>query len=323
MSRKKIGVIRGGPSSEYDVSLKSGQAVLKHLPNKYEVIDIFIDKDGQWHYNGLPVKPEDIFHKLDVVFNALHGEFGEDGKIQQLMDQFGVKYTGSQALASALGMNKIQSKKIFKNCGLKTPFGMEFRKGDSSIEEFQQRIFRTMPLPVIIKPADKGSSVGVTKAKNFEEIGFGLTSAFAVSDLVMAEEFISGKEATCGVVSNFRGCDVYSLMPVEIRQPDPTAVFSYDEKYSGATLEVCPGNFSAEEKKILQEAAAIAHKSLGLRHYSRSDFIVSPKRGVYILETNTLPDLTEHSLLPKSLAAIGCTLADFFEHLIQLTMKGK
>ena len=113
MQKIRVGIVRGGPSSEYYVSLKTGQTVLRHLPEKYIPVDILIDKTGLWHKDGWQTTPEDIFRNVDVIFNALHGEYGEDGKIQQLMDQFGVSYTGSQALASAIGMNKLQSKNIF------------------------------------------------------------------------------------------------------------------------------------------------------------------------------------------------------------------
>ena len=127
MIKKKVGVLRGGPSSEYDVSLKTGKSVMDNLmmqaglADRYEVLDIFIDKEGTWHYLGAPIKPEKVFKKVDVIFNALHGAYGEDGTVQKLLDYFNIPYTGSTALASAVGMNKVLSKKIYKNNNLKTP----------------------------------------------------------------------------------------------------------------------------------------------------------------------------------------------------------
>jgi D-alanine-D-alanine ligase len=135
----------------------------------------------------------------------------------------------------------------------------------------------------------------------------------------MVEEFIRGKEATCGVVEKMRDHDLYPLMPVEIR-PKGKKMFDYDAKYSGETEEICPGNFNNEEKLELHRLAQLAHRELGLRHYSRSDFIVSP-RGVYYLETNTLPGLTTESLLPKELAASGLQYPNFLEHLINLALR--
>jgi D-alanine-D-alanine ligase len=322
MNRTRVGVLRGGPSVEYDVSLKTGQAVLNNLSEKYEGVDIFIDKNGVWNKNGKVVKPEDVFKSIDVVFNALHGEYGEDGKIQQLMDQFGVKYTGSNALASALGMNKIMAKKILKENGIKMPTYSEYRKG-IDVSETAAKIFKSMLMPVIIKPADRGSSLGLTKAATAKEIEEGLNKVFAISDIALVEEFIKGREATCAVVDNFRGENIYSLLPIEIVIDDKERMFDFEQKYSGGTKEICPGDFSKEDKQSIQEISAKVHKLLGLRHYSRSDLIVTPKRGVYFLEVNTLPGLTEHSLLPKSLEAVGTTLTQFLDHVIDLALHNK
>jgi len=324
MSKIRVGVLRGGPSSEYDVSLKSGQVVLKFLsPEKYQVLDILIDKDGIWHKNGIPAKPEDIFRSTDVIFNALHGEYGEDGKVQQLMDHFSVKYTGSKALASAIGMNKLLAKKILKENNIKTPAYLIFRKGETDISDMAHKIFRSMLIPVIIKPTDRGSSVGLTKAATIKEMELGLEKVFAVSETAIVEEFIRGREATCGVVDQYRGQKIYSLLPVEIIISDKERVFDFEQKYSGNAREICPGNFSKEEKDYIQNTSVKVHKLLGLSHYSRSDFIVTAKRGIFFLEVNTLPGLTETSLLPKSLEAIGMSLNQFLDHVIQLALKSK
>jgi len=320
MQRIKVAVLRGGPGVESEVSMKSGKNILENLSDKYIPVDVFVAKDKAWYLDGVSITPEKLFRIADVVFNAMHGEYGEDGKVQQLMDHFGVKYTGSRALASALGMNKALTKDIFIKAGLKTPVYKVIKKGDN-LEGIDQVIFKTFPMPGIVKPGGSGSSIGVSLVKTLKEILPAIEKALKYSNVVIVEEFIKGKEATCGVVENFRGETIYPLLPVEILQPKEFEFFGYDAKYSGCSCEVCPGNFSDKEKKTIQNMAVEAHRILGLRHYSRSDFIVSPKRGIYILEVNTLPGLTKESLLPKSLEAVGCSLTHFLDHVITLALE--
>ena len=320
MQRIRVAVLRGGPGVESDVSMKSGKNVLENLSDKYIPMDVFVAKDKSWYLDGISISPEKVFKNTDVVFNAMHGEYGEDGKVQQLMDHFGVKYTGSKALASALGMNKVLAKDIFIKAGLKTPIYKVIRKGDN-IEGLDHTIFKTFPMPAIVKPGGSGSSIGVSLVKVLKDIIPAIEKALKYSDIIIVEEFIKGKEATCGVVEKFRKEAIYPLLPVEITTPKEFEFFGYDAKYSGCSGEICPGNFSENEKKIIQGMAVEAHRVLGLRHYSRSDFIVSPKRGIYILEVNTLPGLTKESLLPKSLDAVGCDLSYFLDHVITLALE--
>ena len=322
MSRKKVGVLRGGPSSEYEVSLKTGKSVIDNLADRYEVLDIFIDKEGVWHYLGTPIKPEHVFKKVDVIFNALHGAYGEDGTVQKLLDTFNIPYTGSTALASAVGMNKVLSKNVYKNSKLKTPLHKTISRSDD-IKKEVINLFKTFPMPAVVKPVNGGSSVGTAIATTLTDLEIAVFDALKYSDTALIEEFIAGKEATCGVIDNFRDENIYALLPVEIRKPDESAFFDYNAKYGGQSQEICPGNFTEVEKRMVQQMAQEAHKGLGLRHYSRSDFMIHPKRGVYILETNTLPGLTGESLLPKSLKAVGCSLPDFLDHLIKMAIDGK
>ena len=321
MSKIKVGVLRGGPSSEYEVSLKTGKSVIDNLPEQYEALDIFISKDGTWHYSGTPMEPQHVFKKVDVIFNALHGTYGEDGVVQKLMDQFSIPYTGSTALASAVGMNKVLSKKVYNNFNIKTPIHTLIIKGcDISLES--ARVFKTFPMPAVVKPHCSGSSVGVSIVQTLPELENAIYKALDYSDTAIVEEFIAGREATCGVIDGFRNQEVYSLLPIEIGKSKESTFYDYDAKYISDTQEIiCPGNFTAEEKKNIQEMAIKAHQALGLRHYSRSDFMIHPRRGVYILETNTLPGLTDHSLVPKSLVAIGSSLPEFLDHLITLALK--
>ena len=323
MSKKKVGVLRGGPSSEYEVSLKTGKSVMDNLADRYEVLDIFIDKEGVWHYLGVPIKPERIFKMVDVIFNALHGAYGEDGTVQKLMDTFGIPYTGSTALASAVGMNKVLSKNIYKNNNLKTPLHKTISKNDD-IQIEVVKLFKTFPMPVVVKPVNGGSSVGTAIAKTLADLELAISDALKYSDTALIEEFIAGKEATCGVIDNFRNEAIYALLPVEIGKSKESTFYDYNAKYISNTQEIiCPGNFTEVEKRMVQQMAQEAHKVLGLRHYSRSDFIIHPKRGIYILETNTLPGLTDHSIIPKSVKAIGCSLPDFLDHLITLALAEK
>ncbi|MEI6297086.1 MAG: D-alanine--D-alanine ligase family protein [bacterium] len=321
MHKIRVAVLRGGISSEYDVSLITGGSVLKALRDKYDTKDILIDKSGEWHLDGLPVHPERVCRSVDVVFNALHGEYGEDGKVQQILNLFSVPYTGSGAVPSAVAMNKALTKDLFKKHQIKTPMGFVFDKGNAT--EIANYIFRKISPPWIVKPASGGSSVGVTLAKTFAELENGILEAFRYGDKVIIEEFIKGREATCGVIDNFRGQKVYSLLPVEIIKPTARDFFDYECKYDGSTKEVCPGNFDQETKDEIQNIAMKIHNAMSLRHYSRSDFIVSPRRGIYALEVNTLPGLTPQSLFPKSLAAIGCSYEDFLDHLIGLALEAK
>lgn len=316
----RVGVLRGGPSLEYDVSLKTGEAVLKNLPEHYLGVDVFISRDGVWHYHGLPRKPLQILKHLDVVFNAMHGEYGEDGKVQQILDYHQTPYTGSQSFASALAMNKAMAKEVYRRQGIKTPVAMVVTASKYRAEDIHS-IFRSFHLPAIVKPIASGSSFGVEKVENFHELGETLPRILAEFNSVLIEEFISGREATCGVVENFRGQKLYSLLPVEIIKPASKDFFDYEAKYGGGSQEICPGNFSVAEKMEIQKLAKEAHQALGLRHYSRSDFIVHPKRGIYTLETNTLPGLTSESLFPKSLEAVGSDLPNFLDHLVQLAIQ--
>lgn len=319
MHRIKVAVLRGGPSSEFEVSLNTGKNVIENMPDKYIPTDVFISKDGTWHVDGVIVHPSKIFQSTDVIFNALHGQYGEDGRIQQFLDKHNVKYTGSKALASALAMNKLMAKDIYKKAGLKTPIHKVVKEGEN-LSELSHHIFRTFPMPAIVKPNGSGSSYGVALVKTQKDIEKAIKEAFKHSDTVIIEEYISGKEATCGVVDKFKGKNLYSLLPIEIIKPADRDFFDYDAKYTGISKEICPGNFTKTESEEIQNLAILAHEALGLNHYSRSDFIVNPRRGIYILETNTLPGLTKESLIPKSLTAVGSSISQFLDHIITLAL---
>lgn len=347
MATTRVGVLRGGPSDEYEVSLKSGAAVLAALTHerftdRYAVRDILIARDGTWHISGVPIEPQRAFAQADVFVNALHGTYGEDGKLQAILDNHGVAYTGSRALASAVGMNKALTKKVFKQHGIKTPSHILVEDLDPAeldeimISRIARRILGVFPLPAVVKPATSGSSVGISIVHSIGDLEPALREALRYCDpehtLVIIEEFIAGREATVGVIDHFRGERFYALPAVEIRHG--REFFDYEAKYSDvhavdtagkriAAEEIVPGHFSVKEKAELEQLARDIHAALGLRHYSRSDFIVSPRRGIYALEVNTLPGLTTASLIPKALAAVGSSLPDFLDHIIGLALAGK
>ena len=320
MSMIRVGVLRGGPSREYDVSLQTGQSVLTYLPEHYKAHDILITKDGVWHWQGIPTTPDKVAGQVDVFFNALHGEYGEDGRLQNILDQLGTPYTGSGTFASAVGMNKELAKEVFRRQGLKVPQGLRIGRQEEGNQA--RKIFEKISPPWIVKPLASGSSVGLFFARAYPELVRAIKKSLEISPNILVEEYIRGREATCGVVDNFRGQRYYALPAIEIRKPGGKQVWDYTDKYSGETEEICPGNFTPEEKRSLEEMTIKAHDALGLRHYSRSDFILSP-RGIYVLETNTLPGMTAESLLPKALAAVGCKYPDFLDHVIRLALEKK
>ena len=324
MSRLRVGVLRGGPSSEYEVSLKTGGAVLSAIDtNRYVPTDLLIDREGVWHTRGVPISVSQALKNVDVVFNAMHGEYGEDGTIQKVLNRHQVPYTGSGALASALAMNKFMTKRhlepYVEELGLKLPRHTVF-DAENLHQQDLSKLFDAFAPTAVIKPLSCGSSVGVTLAYSFSEFKEGIVRALGYAPKVLIEEYISGREATAGVLENFRGEKLYALLPIEIIPPPGAGFFNAEVKYNGETQEICPGRFSSDIKRSLERFAQAVHQHLGLRHYSRSDFIIAPD-GIYFLEVNTLPGLTPESLVPKSLKAVGCSFEEFVSHLIGLAVQ--
>ena len=321
MQRTRVGVLRGGPSSEYEVSLKTGSAVLAALSEeRYEVRDIFIDKAGKWHLFGKPITPERALRQVDVVFNALHGEYGEDGQVQRVMDRLGVRYTGSGVLASAYGMHKLRAKEYARRAGIPTARHVVIPVSLDISRAFRE-VHSAFSPPWVVKPIRGGSSVGVALAWTPIEFQNAVREAFEFSSTVFVEEYISGREATVGVLEGFREEEYYTMLPIEIVPPKKKKFFDYEAKYTGISEERCPGEFTQKEKEQLQIFARAIHQALDARHYSRSDFIIHPKRGIYFLEINILPGLTKESLVPKAMQVAGCEFPELVEHLIGLAQK--
>lgn len=322
MYKTRVGVLRGGPSTEYEVSLKTGQSVLQNLPSdRYELRDILIDKKGKWHLRGMPVDPLRVLAQVDVVFNALHGRYGEDGDVQRMLDSHNVRYTGSNALPSAIAMHKGMAKAFLKDAPHYKHALHRVLKKDEVNKNVILELFRTFPQPSVVKPVNGGSSIATTLVRSFDELVYALANAFEHSDQVLIEQYIKGREATVAVANGFRGEEIYAFPPIEIVVND-NAFFDYKGKYEGAAQELCPAPFPYATTKALIEAAKHVHKTIGLRDYSRSDFIVASD-GIYFLEVNSLPGLTSASLVPKAVAAVGATLPSFLSHLVEQAMARK
>jgi D-alanine-D-alanine ligase len=220
-------------------------------------------------------------------------------------------------------MNKTLSKKIFKDHNIKTPHSIEISSKEirDNLMPTVMHLFETLILPGVVKPTSGGSSVGVSIVRTYHGLPDALNLAAKEGDSVMIEEYISGIETTCGVIENFRSQALYALPPIEIRPH--SEFFDYSSKYENGSEEIVPATFSDKTKREVEDLARKIHSAFGLRHYSRSDFIIHPRRGIYALEVNTLPGLTEQSLIPKSLRAIGSDLHELVDHLIGLTVSGK
>lgn len=321
MSKVRVLVLRGGPSEEYDVSLRTGESVLQALDTTlYEPIDVVITRGGEWLHNGRVRDAHVVIHSSDVVFNALHGSYGEDGQVQRLLEREGVPFTGSRSYPSAIAMNKAITKDKLRECGVL--FARHMVVGRSALharEAMAHSIVELFGPKCIVKPVNGGSSIGTERANNEHELALVLSRILSIYEQVLVEEFIEGREATCGVIENFREEAIYALPTIEIVPPAHAGFFSSGVKYTGESEEICPSRFSRSEKDHIEQAAKRVHETLELSQYSRSDFIVSP-HGVYFLEVNTLPGMTAESLFPKALQAVGVKYSDFIEHVLTLAL---
>ncbi|MFZ3020379.1 MAG: ATP-grasp domain-containing protein [Minisyncoccia bacterium] len=325
LQRTRIGVLRGGPSDEYYVSLKTGAEILKILresfPEKYEPFDILIDMKGIWHMNGLPRKPEDIVTKMDLIINALHGPFGEGGYVSRILDSLKVPHTGPSTFAGTLSQNKHTAKGFLKNEEIKMPHHVMIKRDDFESEkrpEIISETFRSVPMPAIVKPADNGSSFGVFTARTPNELNESLEKSFAFSDKALVEEYIPGVEVTCGVIRGFRNEPLYALMPTEIVH---SGILTFDDKHTKKVESRVPARISQKMKEMIANTAKRVHDKLNLGPYSRSDFIVHPKRGVMFLEVNSLPALHKESFFNDGLNATGITPEQFLEHIILISLE--
>lgn len=341
----KIVVLAGGTSTERDVSLVSGTGVYQALKRKgHQVIlvDVYLgieltdeekanifDSDRDFAKDIKPVNaidpdisqviakrknPElgffgpnviDLCRMADVVFLALHGMNGEDGRLQATLDLLNIKYTGTDYVSSTLAMDKALTKNIFEKNGVKTPQGFGLKKGQP---------VPSVAFPCVIKTSHGGSSVGVYYANNQQEFDEALASAYSYEDEVVVEQFVKGQEYT-DLVMDGKAYPVVMITP-------KNGAYDYKNKYqAGSTEELCPAPISEELTKRIQEAAVAAYKALRLQVYARMDFIVTEDEEIYCLEANTLPGMTPTSLIPQEAAAAGIGYEDLCEKVIEISLQ--
>ena len=346
MNKIKIGVIFGGMSTENEVSCISGASVIKHLnKEKYNVFPIYIDKIGNWYKVKLEdvEKSEELENKehieniteylkqMDVIFPVLHGLYGEDGTIQGLFELLKIPYVGCGVLASSVGMDKVYTKLIFEKANINQAKYIYIRKYNEKYiyidEEFNEKILELediakitnnkLRFPVFVKPSNSGSSVGINKAHNIEELKNAIVEAGKYDNKILIEEGIVGKEVECAVLGNE---DVISSCVGEIKSADE--FYTYDAKYNENSKTLIPAEISEENSKKIQKLAIKAFKAISGRGLSRVDFFIEDKtQKIYINEINTLPGFTSISMYPKLFEAVGISYEKLLDNLIELASK--
>lgn len=340
-----IVVLAGGTSTERDVSLITGTKVYEALKNKgHQVIlvDLFMGLEDMetipediftleynWVKNVTGIgdsnpdieqvkamrkdKSDNMFgahvievcQKADIVFMALHGSNGEDGRIQATFDLMGIQYTGTGYLSSALAMDKGISRKFFQASNVPVAAGITVSKG------MDVSFWNTYPC--IVKPCCGGSSVGVSIAQNESQFKAALEAAFVFEDEVVVEQFIEGREFSVGVIEG-KALPIIEIAPIQ-------GFYDYKNKYqAGSTVETCPAKISEEQTKEMQKYAEMAYEALGIEAYARVDFMMSKDNKMYCLEANTLPGMTPTSLLPQEAAVLGIHFEELCEKLIKVSM---
>ncbi|MBI5221778.1 MAG: D-alanine--D-alanine ligase [Candidatus Magasanikbacteria bacterium] len=353
MSKRKlrVGVIMGGRSGEHEISIISAASVIEALDkNKYEVVPIGITKTGKWlagadtvkllknqsqnrllekillpdpgqkslmAINNSQIKPG---QKLDVVIPMVHGTYGEDGKLQGLLELVDLPYVGAGVLGSAVGMDKIIMKKIFKESGLKTPDFVYFTKSEwlAKRQQLLKDIEKQLKYPVFVKPANSGSSVGINKAKNRQQLIISVKEAAKFDRRIIVEQAVKNcREIECAVLGNDQP---RASLPGEVK---PTHEFySYAAKYldeQGAALEI-PAKLSKQLIKQVREMAVRAFRALDLAGMARVDFFLNPSGQVYLNEVNTIPGFTKISMYPKLWHSSGLSYPKLLDELIKLAI---
>jgi len=308
MEKIRLALLSGGISSEREVSLNSGTQVFEALDkDKYEITryDPKID---------LPKLVMDASN-IDAALIILHGPFGEDGTVQGLLDLLDIPYQGAGVLGSAVAMNKLVAKRLYDGAKVPTPTYLSFFMNDKiNIPE----VVGSLGLPLVVKPACAGSSVGMTIVKLQEDLESAITLGFEHDDTLILESYVKGVELTCGVLGN----ETLEALPViEIIPGDSHEYFDYEAKYvAGETEEICPARIDEPTRLKVQGLAILAHQSLFLKGYSRTDMILKDGE-LSVLETNTIPGMTATSLFPQSAGVGGYSFSALLDKLIQLAIE--
>lgn len=340
--KTRVAVIMGGNSSEHEISFLSGSNVVQSLDkSEYEILPVVISKTGKWQltsaesikkisnpidfknttkeislYKKSEIKNfrNSLSGKVDVAFIALHGKNGEDGSIQGFFETLGVKYTGSGVLASSLGMDKIMFRKMMEREKIPVPKYIVVKKGDN-FKKIKKLLKRP---PYFVKPSDQGSSVGASVVKKEKDLGKSLKLAHQYSDLALVDKLIKGREVTCAILG---GIKPTALPLVEIVTKNE--FFDYDAKYSeGGAEEIVPARVGKRLTKKVQEISLAVYRALGCKGFARVDFIIEGNQNPYVLEINTIPGLTEMSLLPKAAKAYGIEYPNLIGRIIGNALKG-
>lgn len=330
---KKLGIIYGGMSTEHDVSIMSAKSIIENLnKEKYEIFSIYIDKNGIWQkeQNGKKENIQDIvkyLQNLDIIFPVLHGKYGEDGTIQGMLEMLKIPYVGCKVLAASIGMDKVYTKIIFQKAGiLQAPYVYLKKKNDKYKivkENFEEedleinKIVEKLKFPMFVKPSNSGSSVGVKKANNLEELQQAIENAGQYDTKILVEQGIDGKEVECAVLENRGKNDIISSTVGEIISAED--FYSFDAKYNiPESKTVIPAQITNEQIEEIRELAVRAFRAIDGSGLSRVDFFIENKtKQIYINEINTLPGFTKISMYPKLFEAVGIGYSELLDKIIE------
>lgn len=319
---KTIGIFCGGFSSEWEISLKSAQTIQDNFPKEYATIKILVSKDA-WNVNiGSQSYPFDIntmsyhsdgIHKtIDAAIVYIHGDPGENGKIQGLLELKNIPFINSGILASALSFDKWYCNQFLKNFGIHVAESLFLSAIDQYNPEF---IIETLGLPLFIKPSDSGSSYGISKVKKASELSDALKNAFKEGKTVVAESFLNGTEVTCGVYRSKKG--IHALPLTEIVSEND--FFDFEAKYKGKSDEITPARVSEEIKENVQNTAKKIYSLLQLRSIARIDFMVVNGKAC-VIEVNTTPGFSPASIVPQMLASAGISIETFWKEIVEVEL---
>lgn len=315
MPKLKIALLSGGISGEREVSLKTGEQIFNALDKaKYKIFKYDPKIDLKRFFNDA------INKRFDLVFPALHGPFGEDGKLQGMLDMINMPYVFSGCLASALAMDKYKTKIIAKSNGLTIAKDIILNKEENNYNI--NKIIKQLSFPLVVKPVELGSSVGASIANTAQELKKGIKTAFKCDNRIMLEQFIAGRELSVAVVGEEQKA---KALPVIEIIPKISKWFDYKAKYEmGGSEEVCPAEIPNGVKNEIQKLAVKIFQAIGCKDLARADFIWSKKNNkIYFLEINTIPGMTQTSLAPQAAKAAGIEFGEFLDQLISSALNKK